>query len=329
MTNNERITQALVKFIGDNPRASVNACCRELTKQDIPVSKPLVASIRKNVIKGIVAGLKKVDGPPVDGGGYIKVDVRVKDSPRAMLAERAEAKLEEERREREAKRARDADRELAAESERAQREAAWARAHEETLKQASLNAPLPSAPFGLDSFVAGFTAPPAPLRQNLDALPPIETVRPAPVPHRRGDAASRAARRQFVNEVLDADPGADPISIIARMKERFGVGLDWRYVYDTCRVAREIHGLPQLSTNAPHERVSGERVPLPTFPGDPESAAGVTPEEDLNWLVRQLRDVMRAHGLASVEVVASETGANWQFTEKPRGPRSARGEVKF
>jgi hypothetical protein len=87
----------------------------------------------------------------------------------------------------------------------------------------------------------------------------------------------------------------------------------------TCRVAREVAGLPQIPTIGPHTRVVDAT----------ESAAGITPEEDLQWLLRQLRDLMRAHGLASVEVVATETGANWQFTEKPREPRSARGELKF
>lgn len=55
-----------------------------------------------------------------------------------------------------------------------------------------------------------------------------------------------AARRQYLNELLDADPGIDPTILQGRIKERFGKGIGTPYLYDCCRVAREIHGLPQI-----------------------------------------------------------------------------------
>lgn len=55
-----------------------------------------------------------------------------------------------------------------------------------------------------------------------------------------------AARKKFVNDLIEKDPGIKPVIIQARMVEKFGKGMDSRYIYDCCRVAREMHGLPQI-----------------------------------------------------------------------------------
>jgi hypothetical protein len=55
-----------------------------------------------------------------------------------------------------------------------------------------------------------------------------------------------AARKKFVNDMIEKDPGIKPVIIMAELVKKFGRGMDSRYIYECCRVAREIHGLPQI-----------------------------------------------------------------------------------
>lgn len=149
------------------------------------------------------------------------------------------------------------------------------------------------------------------------------------------NAQQRAEKRQYVNELLDADPGLDPQIIVGKLKEKFQSALDHRYIYDTCRVARELHQLPQLNLREPHLRTDTERRALPTF-GAPVVAAGpavpesdtdfaATPEEDLQWLAEQARDIMRAHQLGELVLTLTPAGAEWEF----KVLRTGRGTLKF
>lgn len=165
---------------------------------------------------------------------------------------------------------------------------------------------------------------------------PAPVIAPAPaLPALTGrNAQQRAEKRQYVNELLDADPGLDPQIIVGKLKEKFQSALDHRYIYDTCRVARELHQLPQLNLREPHLRTDTERRPLPTFGAPavgaepaPESDTdfAATPEEDLQWLAEQARDIMRAHQLGELVLTLTPAGAEWEF----KVLRTGRGTLKF
>jgi len=82
------------------------------------------------------------------------------------------------------------------------------------------------------------------------ALPEPEPMPlPPPVEEKKEEKVEEddlAARKRFVNDLIEKDPGIKPVIIQARMVEKFGRGMDSRYIYDCCRVAREMHGLPQI-----------------------------------------------------------------------------------
>lgn len=167
--------------------------------------------------------------------------------------------------------------------------------------------------------------PPAPAAPSAPALPALIGR----------NAQQRAEKRQYVNELLDADPGLDPQIIVGKLKEKFQSALDHRYIYDTCRVARELHQLPQLNLREPHLRVGTERRALPTFEAPVVTAGPImsesdtdfaaTPEEDLQWLAEQARDIMRAHQLGELVLTLTPAGAEWEF----KVLRTGRGTLKF
>lgn len=74
-------------------------------------------------------------------------------------------------------------------------------------------------------------------------------------------------RRDWLNEFLDQNPGAHPLEIIGVMRTLFGIATTPEYVYETCRVARELHGLPPLPTvergKAPTATKEPEPMPAP------------------------------------------------------------------
>lgn len=200
--------------------------------------------------------------------------------------------------------------------------------------------PIALIPSKVETSEAPAPAEPMPTEEVVEVMTPVpEPVqgRPAapskPHPLMRG-AQQRAEKRQYVNELLDADPGLDPQIIIGKLKERFRSSLDHRYIYDTCRIARELHQLPQLPLREPHARVDTERRPLPTFEA-PVVVAGpapeldtdfaATPEEDLQWLAEQARDIMRAHQLGELVLTLTPVGAEWEF----KVLRTGRGTLKF
>ncbi len=315
----------LTEFLTRNPHATINDCCRELVRAKVAISKPLAAKLRKNIMRAIRDAVATVDVAKKAGlppNTLVKLKIAVPPG----FSETNFNKAAEEKARAEAKE-RDEERERKWQTRAAEREREWAEERERdsaARAQAAIitsDAPPRSMNERAIEFIAEHGLP-----------PPEEPARvpvPVPVPVRRG-AANRALRRQYLNELLDADPGADPLTVASAVKSRFGIGLDWGYIYDTCRVAREVHKLPQIRSHVYGERSEHERPGLPEFEATGEErAAGANPEEDVAWLMRQLRDVMRAHGLASMTIAASEAGASWEFTEKPREPRKASGEVKF
>lgn len=175
---------------------------------------------------------------------------------------------------------------------------------------------------------------PAPVLLTEVAEKKPEPPKPAPqkavVPEsRRRTVIGRMMRRQRLNVLLEEDPGAEPMVLMGKIKEEFGMGLDWRYVYETCRVSREIHGLPQVPDVKPHTRAPGEVRPLPTYglpfvdPEDDEFAD--TPEEEIRWLAEQIADIMRAHSLTEVRLEAAHGKVKWRYSIV----KTAEGEVSI
>lgn len=138
-----------------------------------------------------------------------------------------------------------------------------------------------------------------------------------------------ALRRERLNQLLEESPGADPLMLVARIREEFGRGLDWRYVYATCRVARDIHQLPQLKELAFHERPTFKgRQPLPTFGGAPSAPTAeepeveeeeLTPEEEMAFVARKLAEVIRAHGLTDVSITVTGGEMSWDYRIRRQG----------
>lgn len=321
--HHDRVLEFLTQYMFDHPDASINDCCRALSAHGTPTTKAFVGKLRKTIKRTVVKAsadlrdgkLRPTDVVSAKGLVTLRMPVparfaaQVNHDPEAEEEARAQARAREadrEREQRERETMKDLEREKARKAE-AERVAEEERKALEELKARAAEAPEPVAPEPAGAPVPAFARRP------------------------RGNAATRALKRQYLNELLDNEPGADPVALMAALKSRFGgVGLDWAYVYDTCRVAREIHGLPQIPTLTSAGRAVTERLSLPEYEAlAEERAVGASPEEDLAWLVRQLGDLMRAHSLERVTVSADEAGGRWSFTEKPREPRQASGEVRF
>lgn len=310
---------------------SINELCRACVDAGLSVSKPYVASIRRQV--GALT-LKRIEVT----GNEVAMRVTV---PAAVEQFALRANPDELARERDAKAQREAERAEKWRARQAEREAQWAleraqAAQQEAAQQeAVVVEQVNEQQEALEQEQANMTALAAEVGR-------VETVAeehkgapeaPKPPPKRR-TAAMVAERRQFLNQLLDDDPGIDPVVALGRLREKFGSGLSNTYVYETCRIAREIHGLPTVARrNDEHGRIYGGREPLPTFEapeGEEEFAS--TPEEDLAWLARQAGDIMRQHNLVgvtltmSVAPVTGERSAEWEFEV---APRTGRGTLKF
>lgn len=163
-----------------------------------------------------------------------------------------------------------------------------------------------------------------PVQTQTAATVEIKATAPNPEARRR-TTAGMMLRRQRLNELLDENPGADPAALMGRIREEFGVGLAWDYVYDTCRVAREMHGLPRIPEYGPHgvpRTVDGSPQPLPKFAAE-EGEYAETPEEEFTWLARQANDIMRAHGLTELSLVVENGRAKWRY----QVVKKAEGEI--
>lgn len=310
----EKVVSEVGKTLVKNPRASINDLCRACKDAGLQVSKPLVARARKVIVRAVLDRTSGALKNTVDAEGHPAVLIRTHTPPELMAPptlspEEKAAKLERER----ARVVEQKEREL-------EREMQWVKERTEERKafEATHNA-----------VVSAMQYKPATPGGESNTTPPPTAPLPEPATGKTRSAADVAMRRSFLNALLDADPGAHPQVLMGKLQEQFGTGLSWSYLYETCRVAREVSGLPQLP-----EREGGEREPgltrqgLPSFPAaatesEPEV---VTLAEDLQWLAQQARDVMRAHGLSDLALVADETGAEWTWTEKPK---SGSGKLKF
>jgi hypothetical protein len=155
-----------------------------------------------------------------------------------------------------------------------------------------------------------------PQEKAMDSSPKAEVIVTAPHPDaRKRSVAGMMLRRQWLNDALDKDPGADPLKLLLEMRERFGVGIDSGYLYDTCRVARELNGLPQIPERGEEKRSFLGHDPLPTFGSPPvdELAFADNPDDECRWLAQQANDIMRAHALTELRLVVEGGKAKWIY----------------
>jgi hypothetical protein len=78
-----------------------------------------------------------------------------------------------------------------------------------------------------------------------------EVVAPAPPPEPKLNANEKADRVAFLGDWVMANPQARIQDAQKALKERFGVGLNTKYVADTLKVARELAFAPKVSVAAP------------------------------------------------------------------------------
>lgn len=199
--------------------------------------------------------------------------------------------------------------------------------------------PFPEKPIQLTQPIAPEVTVDTTASQFPEAPKPPETPKPPPLFHRppvqapppslvhehhlgRQKVKGMWIRRAYLNEMLDADPGADPQALIVRVRERFGMGIDLVYVYETCRIARQIARLPQISTKEVESRnYANGRQPLPYVTANEDESPPL--DEELRQLAMQAREVMRAHGLTGLTVDLDESTAKWSY----RIERSGSGEA--
>lgn len=84
-------------------------------------------------------------------------------------------------------------------------------------------------------------------------------------------------KQRYVDDQLTEDPSLRPQVLMGRLIERFGTGTSHEYVYESCRAARELHGLEPIPTK--------ERMSRPRF----EGAADEVLTEHVRDFVRQLK----------------------------------------
>lgn len=123
-------------------------------------------------------------------------------------------------------------------------------------------------------------------------------------------------RRKRLNELLDVDPGAEPSRLIATLKEQYGVALDTGYVYETCRVARELHKLPAIPFGpSGYAKADAERGALPTFAGTETPSL----DEELVYLAQRIAETVRAHNLAEIQIVLEAGDINCEYAVRRTG----------
>ena len=124
-------------------------------------------------------------------------------------------------------------------------------------------------------------------------------------------------RRAYLNDLLDANPGGDPMDLMVKVRQRFGIGIDASYVWETCRIARQIHRLAPITERDEESRAAA----------DPPLKDEISPplKDEIEVLARQAADVMRAQGLTSFSLEISDGIARWRYDVR----RSDEGTVRL
>jgi hypothetical protein len=137
-------------------------------------------------------------------------------------------------------------------------------------------------------------------------------------------------RRKRLNELLDQEPSLHPMQAIVRLRDEFGIGLDFTYVYETVRLAREAHGLPPIRTREEAgDRAFGEREKTTVIPVDVEEVTvpfeepkedppPLSLDEELEWMATRISEVIRAHSLSNVNIRTEDGSLVWDYEVRVR-----------
>lgn len=320
------VIDTLTKAAREYP--SIDDICKECLKRNIAVTQPIAAAARRDYQKGVRRSV-----PVLGLNGETFREGKVTASAETLMAINQAEALEKQQAEREQQKQRAAEREKEwqerAERQQQELEQEQKKKEQEQVAQVPVIQLTEQAPPAASSSDVVLIEPRRPY-----ATPRVVT-RPAPKPTKqtKQNAKVRAEKRAYVNELLDADPALTPQVIMGKVFERFGRGLGWDYVYETCRVSRELHQLPLLQPLGPHARPNASSPePLPKFvaPGSAEDEAdeeefAATPDEDVQWLMEQARDIMRQHNLTQLTITLAPEGGDWECMV---APRVLRGSVK-
>ena len=130
--------------------------------------------------------------------------------------------------------------------------------------------------------------------------------------------AMAAAKRKWLNDVLEYDPTTTGRAILDNMQRVFGSRLEIKYVYETCRTAAEVAGIKRRSGGpkrkvAPSPRAAAHEVRAPLGAdvlgdddGEPRSAPAPSAPSDgdpVPGLIRDFLTVLKARGVISLRLV--------------------------
>lgn len=116
---------------------------------------------------------------------------------------------------------------------------------------------------------------------------------------RRQTEAGTALRRRWLNLKLELDPTPHPSTFLARMREVFGVALGNDYVYDTCRVARDLNGISQI----PYRIDTDARL----------TSGATSAENRLIEIAKLLKDACAAHNLSAAQLEFAAGKVRWRY----------------
>lgn len=279
--NNKELTQAVRDVVLElGPTSSINRIARTCIEKGIPVNKPLIATIRKDVRKTfqalplskivelgeaskVVAAVKaKVDGaqteeelaaldaelaPAATFARTMLDQVRTQPplkfpSHEDHVREMVEAEQERERKRR-AEQAREERRAVVV----AEKEAKWAaeRAAQEASKRLEEERALAATQPG---YIVAETADVAEaVGQRFEAKMNGEASLPELpedlLPGRLKNNAGHSVRRRWLEDLLLQKPSLNSLDAAAALQATFGLGLDNIVILETLKAARELHGL--------------------------------------------------------------------------------------
>lgn len=115
-------------------------------------------------------------------------------------------------------------------------------------------------------------------------------------------------RRGRLNEIVEKDPSIHPLNAAVMLRNEFGLALDTTYIYETCRIARHLHGLEPIG-----ER-DESRGRAPAQPS--EDLPPLTVDAELDWISERLAEVVRAHGLSGLDVKLVNGEVVWSCEQR-------------
>lgn len=137
-----------------------------------------------------------------------------------------------------------------------------------------------------------------------EVLPEVPRPRPTPGVGSSRSMEGTLVRRKRLNELVDAEPGIHPLEALVKLRSEFGIGLDLSYIWETCRVARQMNGLPPLT-----ERDESQGRASPT----PAEELPLTADDELRWMASRVSEIIRAHNLSDLTLKLESGVLTWEY----------------